>query len=482
MDPVREDTSQVRLSHAAAKTHAVFDDEHVIAHGGLVPVMRLADRCGLAGLVAEYVRVAARCGVNAPAKVSSIVAGMAAGADSIDDLDVLRHGGMTKVFGGIRAPSTLGSFLRCLAWGNVRQLEKTGRELLVRLAAHTPLLPGADELAFIDIDSMQRRVYSARKQGAGFGHTKIAGKSVLIRGLNTLAATVCTPLAAPIIAATRLRGGTAASARGADALVAEAIGVARGCGATGLLVMRGDSAFYAAKVIAACRRAEVGFSVTAKMDPKIKAAIAAIGADAWTAINYPHAIFDETCGQWISDAEVAETTYTAFASKKGQAVTARLIVRRVKRLNPRAAAGQDELFRLWRYHAVFTDSPFETLQAEGQHRDHAGAIEQTFADLTDGPLAHLPSSDFAANAAWLTCAAITHNLLRATGTLASAFHAKARGATLRRHLINLPARIAHHGRAGSAGHLTMHLPEHWPWAPAWQAAFDALHPPPTAAA
>src|ERR671931_2725082 len=125
--PVREDSSQVRLSHAAAKVHAVFDDEHVVAYGGLVPVMRLAERCGLAGLVAEHVRVAARCGVNAPAKVSSIVAGMAAGADSIDDLDVLRHGGMTKVFGGIRAPSTLGSFLRCLAWGNVRQMEKTGR-------------------------------------------------------------------------------------------------------------------------------------------------------------------------------------------------------------------------------------------------------------------------------------------------------------------------------------------------------------------
>ena len=467
----------MRLSHAVAKTHAVFDDEHVIAYGGLVPVMRLAERCGLEGLVAQYVRVADRCGVNAAAKVSSIVAGMAAGADSIDDLDVLRHGGMARVFGGIRAPSTLGSFLRCLAWGNVRQLEKAGREFLVRLAAYTPLLPGADQLAFLDVDSMQRRVYSARKQGAGFGHTKIQGKSVLIRGLNTLAATLCTPLAAPVVVATRLRGGTASSARGADALVAEAIGTCRECGATGLLVMRGDSAFYSAKVIAACRRAEVCFSVTAKMDPKIKAAIAAIGEDSWTAISYPNAIFDEESGQWISDAEVAETTYTAFAAKKTP-VTARLIVRRVKRLNPKAHAGQDELFDLWRYHAVFTDSPFETLQAEAQHRDHAGAIEQTFADLTDGPVKHLPSASFAANAAWLTCAAITHNLLRAAGCQASAFHARARGATLRRHLINIPARTARHGH----GHLTLHLPEHWPWAPAWLAVFHTTHPPPARAA
>ncbi|MVZ99179.1 IS1380 family transposase [Actinomadura sp. LD22] len=467
----------MRLSHAAGKTHVVFDDERLISCAGLVPVMRLAERCGLPDLVSEHVRVADRCGANAAAKVSSIVAGMAAGADSIDDLDVLRHGGMTKVFDQIRAPSTLGSFLRCLRWGNVRQLEKAGRELLNGLAAHTPLLPGAGALAFLDVDSMQRRVYSARKQGAGFGHTKIQGKSVLIRGLNTLAATLCTPLAAPVITATRLRGGTASSARGADALVAEAIGTSRRCGATGLLVMRGDSAFYSAKVIAACRRNGARFSVTAKMDPKIKTAIAAIPADAWTAIRYPNAIFDEESGQWISDAEVAETTYTAFASKKTP-VTARLIVRRVRRLNPTAPTGQDELFKVWRYHAVFTDSPFEMLQAETQHRDHTGAIEQTFADLTDGPLAHLPSGDFAANAARLTCAAITHNLLRAADCLASALHAKARGATLRRHLIDLPARLARHGR----GHLTLHLPEHWPWAPAWRAVFDTVHPPPTAAA
>jgi hypothetical protein len=166
----------VRLSHAAAKTHAVFDEEHIIAYGRLVPVMRLAERCGLPGLVSEHVRIADPLGAGAAAKVCSIVAGMAAGADSIDDLDVLRHGGMGRVFGQVRAPSTLGSFLRCLRLGNVRQIEKAGRQLLVALAAHTPLLPGADTLAFADVDSMQRRVYSARKQGAGFGHTKIQGK------------------------------------------------------------------------------------------------------------------------------------------------------------------------------------------------------------------------------------------------------------------------------------------------------------------
>ena len=463
----------MRLFHALGKTHASFDDEHVIAYAGLEPVMRLAERCGLAGLVDEQVAIADRLGVNAAAKIGSIVAGMTAGADSIADLDALRHGGMDKLFDGIRAPSTLGSFLRCLTWGNVRQIEKVSRVLLARLAAHSPLLPDADVLAFLDLDSMQKRTYGYRKQGAGFGHTKIQGKSVLVRGLNVLASVLSTPLAAPVITGTRLRGGKTNSARGAESFVAESITAARAAGAAGILMVRGDSAFYTAGVVGACRRAGAYFSVTAKMDSKIKTAIAGIGEDAWIPIKYPNAIWDEQAECWVSDAEIAEVAYTAFASKKKQAATARLIVRRVKRLNPKAGLGQDELFNLYRYHAVFTNSPFHLVQAEEQHRDHA-IVEQVFADLVDGPLAHLPSGDFAANAAWLTCAAIAHNLLRAAGCLASAFHAKARGATLRRHLINVPARLARHGR----GHITVHLPEHWRWQTAWMNTFDAVHDPP----
>jgi hypothetical protein len=465
------------LFHGPALTHAVFDDEHVIAYAGLVPAMRLAERCDLGGLIGENVAIAGRDGVNAPVKVASVVAGMLAGADSIDDLDVLRHGGMDKVFAQMRAPSTLGAFLRAFTWGNVRQLEKTARGLLARLATHTPLLPGAETLAFLDVDSMQRRTYGYAKQGSGFGHTKIAGKSVLVRGLNVLACSLSTPLAAPVVTGTRLRGGRAGSARGAAGFVAESITTARSAGACGTLVMRADSAFYSAAVLNTCRRAEVHFSVTAKMDPKIKQAIAAIPETAWAAIKYPNAVFDEQAGGWVSDAAIAETTYTAFASKKDQAITARLIVRRVKRVNTQATEGQDELFPLYRYHAIFTDSPFVVAQAETQHRDHA-IIEQVNADLIDGPLAHLPSGSFTANAAWLTLAAITHNLLRATGCLASAFHAKARGATLRRHLIGVPARLARHGHAGRAGHITLHLPEHWRWQHAWMNLFDTVHDPP----
>jgi hypothetical protein len=463
--------------HSLARTQASFDDPNLVSHAGLVPVMGLAERAGLPGLVAEHVRPSGECGVNAPLKVACLVAGMAAGADSIDDMDLLRHGAMTALFGGIRAPSTLGSHLRSYTWGNVCQLEKAGREFLAELARQAPLLPGAETLAFIDIDSMQKRVYGHKKQGARFGHTKIQGKPLLVRGLNALAAVVSTPLSAPVIAATRPRGGNAASARGAASLAARAIATVRDCGCSGTIVVRLDSAFYNAAVIGAVRRGGARFSVTVPMNASIRAAIAAIGEDAWTAIKYPRAIWDDQLGAWVSDAEVAETQYTAFASKKGRAVTARLVVRRVRDLNKQAGAGQDELFAVWRYHAVFTDSPFELLQAEGQHRDHA-VVEQVFADVTSGPLAHMPSGVFAANAAWLSIAAITHNLVRAAGALASLPFAKARAGTIRRDLIAVAARTARHGR----GRLTLHLPEGWHREHEWQNLFASACGPPAAAA
>ena len=467
----------MRLLHDLEKTHASFDDPHLVSQAGLVPVMALAERAGLGGLAGEHVRIARPCGVNAQLKVPCLVAGMIAGADSIEDMGLLRHGAMPGLFGGIRAPSTLGSFLRSFTWGNVLQLQKVHRECLAGLAARAPLLPGAGVLAFVDVDSQQKRVYGHAKQGAAFGHTKIQGKGLLVRGLNVLAATICTPLAAPVIAGTRLRGGNASSARGAASMITEAVSTARAAGCTGTIVVRMDSAFYGAPACSAARRAGACFSVTVRADPKVSAAIAAIGEDAWTPIRYPRAVWDDQLRRWISDAEVAETEYTAFTSRKGQAITARLIVRRVKDLNRKAAAGQGELFTAWRYHAVFTDSPFTMLQAEEQHRGHAQA-EQVFADWTDGPLAHLPSGSFPANAAWLALAAISHNLLRAAGALASLACAKARGATLRAGLIAIAARTARHGR----GHLTLHLPASWHRAREWTSLFEAATGPPAHAA
>src|SRR6266540_874929 len=343
----------MRLLHDPLKISASFDDPDLVSRAGLVPVMALAERAGLHGLTRRHVRIAGRAGAYPEVKVACLVAGMAAGADSTGDMDLLRHGAMPDLFGGVRAPSTLGSFLRSFTGGNVRQLEQVSRELPPELARRAPLLPGADQLAFAGIDSMQRRACGYKKQGAAFGHTKISGKTVLVRGLNALAATISTPQAGPVIAGTRLRGGSANTARGAASFTAEALGTARGAGCAGMIVAR----------------------------------------------------------------------------------------------------------------------------AEAQHRDHA-VVEQVFADWTDGPMAHLPSGSFAANAAWLTCAAISANLIRAAGCLASPAHARARGATIRRDLIDVAARAARRGR----GNLILHLPEYWHRETEWRNLFEAACGPPRARA
>jgi hypothetical protein len=461
----------VRLRHDAPVVRATFDDPNLVSCAGVEPVMRLAQTVGLHAAVAGRVHLPGDTGCNPAGKVATIVAGMLAGADSIDDLNIARHGGMPSLFTEVYAPSTLGSFLRTFTHGHLRQLQAAARNTLVALAARVPLLDGAEVLCFIDIDSMLRRVYGKGKQGIGFGHTKVGGYQVWLRGYHPLIATLSTPLVAPVIAATRLRAGNAGSARGAASQIAEAIGTARACGATGEIVVRADSAFYAKTVIAACRRQNVRFSLTARIDAKIRAACDSIGETQWLGIRYPQAIYDEDTGRWFSDAQIAETRYTAFEGTR-HALTARLIVRRIRRDDPAQITGQGELIPQYRYHAVFTDSPFTLIQAESQHRGHA-VIEQVNADLIAGPLAHLPSGHFPANDAWLACAAIAHNLTRAAGHLAGAGYAAARPASIRTRIITVAARLAHRARS-----IHLHLPERWPWQAAFDNLFAAAHAPP----
>ena len=227
-------------------------------------------------------------------------------------------------------------------------------------------------------------------------------------------------------------------------------------------------------MVAAARAAGARFSITARTNPQVTKAIASIGETAWTPIKYPKAVFDELAGGWISDAAVAEVpVFTAFTSRpKAQQVTARLIVRRVKRLNPAAPTGQGELFDTFRYHAIFTDSAETMLDAEAHHRDHA-IVEQVIADLKNGPLAHLPSGVFTTNAAWTVAAAIAFNLTRAAAALAGPTHAKATTATIRRRLIHVAARVV-----TTARRLHLHLPATWPWASGFTALFEATCGPP----
>ncbi|MEX5713318.1 IS1380 family transposase, partial [Parafrankia sp. FMc6] len=179
----------MRLLHAPSKIRFRFDDPNLVAAAGLVPVMALAARCGLGKLAGELLTVPGSAGANAAVKVPAIVAGMVAGADSIDDLDVLRHGAMGRLFGGVRAPSTLGTFLRAFAWGHVRQLERLARAVTAMLPRHAPVLTDASTYALVDADSTIRRVFGYAKQGASYGYTKV-------KGLHPLLAVVSTPTCA----------------------------------------------------------------------------------------------------------------------------------------------------------------------------------------------------------------------------------------------------------------------------------------------
>ena len=456
----------MKLPDVWSRATPIFDDENLVSCAGLVPVMALAERAGLSELIMAKVAIKATrvksAAVNPAGKLTSIVAGMAAGADCIDDLDVIRSGGMSRLFAGVYACSTLGQLLREFTHGHALQLASVARAHLVSLVEHSNLLAGIADRAFIDIDALLRPVYGHQKQGASYGHTKIAGKQILRKGLSPLATTISTDLGAPVVAGIRLRAGKAGSGKGAASMVREAIGVARAAGATGQIVARGDSAYGNSAVIGACVKAGVRFSFVLAKNPAVHRAIASIPDDAWVPVHYPGAVLDPDTGQLISDAEVAEVEFTAFASTR-HPVTARLIVRRVR---DRAKTG--ELFPVWRYHPFFTDNPEPVAQADITPRRHA-IIEAVFADLIDGPPSGMPSGRFAANSAWAICAAMCHNLLRAAGTLASDRHAVARGATLRRHIVTVPARLARPQRRR-----VLHLPAHWPWATPWTALWAAV--------
>jgi hypothetical protein len=472
----------MRLSHTLGRTSTVFDDPNLVSAAGLVPVLALAERARLRELAEEQLSVPTDKGANAGLKVTSLVAGMVAGADSIDDMALLRHGGMARVFARAYAPSTLGSFLRAFTFGHIRQLDAVASRFLLALAKLTGLMGppvGAtaagdqpERYALIDVDDTVVEVHGHAKQGAGFGYNRI-------RGLNALLATLTLTGASPVIVAQRLRKGSTASARGAKRLVGDATKTARRLlGPTAQLLVRMDSAFYGRGAVHAALAGGAAVSVTVRMDQRVKAAIATIGEDAWTTIEYTDAIFDEATRRWISRAEVAEIDFVAFAAqKKSDQVSGRLIVRRIPDFNAEKnrASGQDTLFDTWRFHAFFTTANpalLDTVAADKTHRAHA-IIEQVHADLKNSALAHLPSGVFTANAAWLVLAVIAFNLTRAAGTLAASDLAKATTATVRRKLIHLPCRVA-----TSARRITLHLPRDWPWETAWTQMLTRVADPP----
>ena len=479
----------MKLSHTLGATSAVFDDPNLVSAAGLIPTLALAESAGLRELADQHLTVPSDKGANSGLKVSSLIAGMVAGADSIDDMALLRHGGMSRIFARAYAPSTLGSFLRSFTFGHVRQLDAVAARFLVALTGLTRLLaeaarcetpdakPGVDpRYALLDVDDTIIEVHGHAKQGAGFGYSGV-------RGLNALLATLTIAGAVPVIVAQRLRKGSCGSPRGAKRLVGDAVKTARRLLGKGqLILIRMDSAFYGRGAVHAAAAGGAAVSVTVRMDKAVKRAIATIGDDAWTTIEYTDAVFDEASQRWISRAEVAETGFTAFAAqKKTDHVPGRLVVRRIPDFNAEKnkAAGQDTLFDTWRFHAFFTTADadvLDTVAADKTHRGHA-VIEQVHADLKGAAGAHLPSGVFTANAAWLVLAVMAFNLTRAAASLTESDLVKATTATIRRKLITVPARVA-----TSARRITLHLPQAWPWEADWAALFDRVSDPPAAPA
>ena len=443
----------------------VFDDRNLVSHAGLVPVLQLAERAGLSALIGDCSSLPV---ANVVPKARTVLAGMLAGADSIDDLDLLRAGGTERLLGSVRAPSTIGTFLRAFTHGHVLQLGKVNRLLLRRLIAEVAALTGtADGLVFVDMDDTIRQVHGYQKEAAAFGYSGV-------RGLNGLLVTVTGQDAAPVIAEASLRRGNVRSGDNAAHHLTRALKTVRAVTPGRQVLTRADSAFCGYENVATALKHKAWYSFTIPQWTTVTGAIAGIPEDGWARIEYPNAILAEETGEWISDAEVAETPFTAFVSRrKSEQIACRLVVRRVRRLGENTAEGQQTLFDTWRYHAFITNSTLTAVDADRFHRGHA-IVEQVIAELKAGPLAHLPSGKFTANAAWLQFAVIAHNLARAAATAAGL--GRARMTTLLRKIIATPARLATTSRR-----VVMHLPAEWPWADTWTRLWATATGPPRTA-
>ena len=426
------------------RIHVAFDDHRLVANAGLLLPASLALRLGLGELVDKHVDLGDAPGrANVGDKMLTLVASALAGGDCIDDADALRSGGTGRVLGCVvKAPSTLGTFLRSFRWGHVRQLDRVSRELLVRAWA-AGAGPGDGPLT-IDLDSTICETYGLAKEGAR--HHGYTGQ----RGYHPLLA-VAGRTGEVLMA--RLREGRSNTARGAAHFLRETLGRVRYGGARGQLTVRADSGFYIQAVVAVCRKMDVRFSITVRQHQSLHNLTEAIPEEDWTPIPY-----------WMDGAaDVAETTYTPFRSEP-DAAPVRLIVRRVKP----TPGSQLALFANYSYHAFITDREGDVLELEADHRRHA-EIENAIRDLKYGVgLNHLPSGRFAANAAWLAVQVMAHNLARWTARIGLG-EPVATTKTLRRRFFSLAGRLTR-----SARRLTLHLPQGWPWGTQFSGALARL--------
>ena len=425
------------VSRRIDRVEVIFDDESLVANAGLIAPATLMVRLGLESLVNVTVRLRGRVGGSRPGrKILSLVATILAGGTHIDHADILRTGATQRVLPfRVMAPSTLGSFFRAFTFGHVRQLDKVIAETF-RRAWNAGAGPGADPMT-IDLDSTMCEVHGKQKQGAAYGYTRQLGYHPL---LATRAQT------GEVLHA-RLRKGS--SQRGVQRFVEELIARMRRAGATGAVVLRADSGFWSYALIDTVDRLGVDWSITVALRKPLRACIETISEQSWTPIVYPDG----------GEAAVAETTYVTRGHDKRQREF-RLVVRRTRLIDPTQA----QLWPDWRYHAFITNLDRPTVEVDQFHRDHA-TVELAIRDLKEGAgLTHCPSGKFFANAAWLACAVLAHNLMRWTARLGEV-HPEAQltvARTMRTKLFALPGRVVNR-----SGRSTLRLPARWPWADAF---------------
>ena len=431
----------MRSSHSLERLSVDFSDAHAVADAGLLLPATLAGRLRLKELLDEHVDLGRAPGAASPGvKALTLVYSALAGGDCIDDAAALRAGATAAVLAGeLRAPSTLGTFLRSFTFGHARQLDAVSRRLLAR-AWGAGAGPGGAPFT-IDLDSTICETYGLQKHGGSkFTYAQVRGYHPLL----AVAAGTGEVLHA------RLRGGPAHTTRGAARFIAETITRLRGAGATGEITLRADAGFYNRKVVRACRRKDVRFSITMKLHKGLPASFDALSEEEWTPIPY-----------FIPGAAVAEIAYTPFG-REGFPV--RLIVRRV----PPTPGSQLALFASFSYHAFICDRAGETLALEADHRRHA-EIENAIRDLKYGVgLNHLPSGRFAANAAWLALQVVAHNLGIWVNRLGLR-EAPLRMKTLRQRYLTLPGRLTR-----GSGYRRLALPLAWPWKEQFLAALTRL--------
>jgi hypothetical protein len=417
-------------SHSPSRLSVMFDDDHAVADAGLALVAVVSELLGLEAVAEELVDVHPFPG----RRVATLVHAMVAGADCIDDADVLRSGATGAVLGHmVMAPSTLGTFLRRFSFGHVRQLDKVSEAMLTR-AWVLGAGPG-DAPMTIDMDSTICPVHGDHKQGAAFGYTKVLGYHPLV------ATRAETGEALHI----RFRKGSANSGRGAERFVRELVGRVRRCGSTGPLTLRADSGFYSQHVVKACRDHSVSYSITVRQTAKVTRAIEEIAESDWVRIEYT-----ENGEAWVAD--------TSYGDGH------RLVVRRTKLADPQPA-----LFPTYRYHAFITDRVGDAVTLDADHRRHA-VVELAIRDLKEGSgLSHCPSGNFSANGAWAVLATIAHNLVRWVGSLGLEISGPLVTKTIRRRFLTVPGRITRRSRRRQ-----LHLPTAWPWAEQWVSCFERL--------